>query len=118
MQHVPSSQWPPQQSASVEQVPPPLCGGYVKLYDAVSGNELGLGVLATPEDGQIQTSGGSGFAVGAGLGYDWWVHRRWSLGVLARLTCAWPTTSTQYGDLMNVDNRIVSSAILFSVAFD
>jgi hypothetical protein len=78
---------------------------------------LGLGVMATPEDGQVQTSAGSGFAVGAGLGYDWWVHRRWSVGVLARLTYAWPTTSTQSVDLTSVDNRVVSSAVLCSVVF-
>jgi hypothetical protein len=96
-------------------------GPYLDWYPDPRGGfhamALALAVSETFTDGQAITSGASGFGVGGGIGYDWWAHRRWSVGILARFTYAWPTGSTQYGDLTGVDNRIVSSAILCSVAF-
>jgi hypothetical protein len=39
------------------------------------------------------------------------------LRVLARVTYAWLTTGTEYGDLTNVDDRIVWSGLLGSAVF-
>jgi hypothetical protein len=96
-------------------------GPYFDWYPDSHGgfHALGMGtaVLVSVADGQISTGLGTGFALGAGLGYDWWLHKKWSVGVLARFTYAWPTTWTQYGDLTSVDNHIASAGLFFSIVY-
>jgi hypothetical protein len=108
----------PQGSAGVGLVG---VGPYIDWYPDPRGGlhatMLALGLVGGGESGQIDLDTGRGFAVGAGLGYDWWVHKRWSVGVLARITYAWPTTETEYGDLTSVDNHIVWSGLLGSIVF-
>jgi len=56
------------------------------------GGMLGLGALAfeTADDDDVEASfddderGGGGGAIGAWVGYDWWIGREWSLGVQLR----------------------------------
>lgn len=96
-------------------------GPYIDWYPDSRGGfhatMLALGLLGGGGNGQIDLDLGRGFAVGAGLGYDWWVHKRWSVGVLARVTYAWLTTETEYGDLTSVDDHIVSSGLFGSIVF-
>jgi hypothetical protein len=96
-------------------------GPYIDWYPDSSGGfhatVLALGVVGGGGNGQIDIGAGSGLAVGGGLGYDWWVHKRWSVGVLARTTYAWVTTATEYGDLTSVDDRIVWSGLFGSIVF-
>jgi hypothetical protein len=96
-------------------------GPYIDWYPDSHGgfhvSVMGMGVLADAADGHVSTSIGSGFALGAGVGYDGWVHERWSLGVLARLTYAWPVTSTQTNDLTSVDHQMLLPGFFGSIVF-
>jgi hypothetical protein len=67
-------------------------GPYVDYYVSRSSGfhlmgELGFGLLVATANSNNSTAA-KGFLVGAGVGYDWWIHHRWALGILARIEYA------------------------------
>ncbi len=96
-------------------------GPYVDYYpDPTSGLHV-LGALGFAEldvsdgDGNTSTNSATGFSLGAGVGYDWWVSDEWSLGVLARLT---------YGSMkltidgVSFSEHAVAPTVAFSFAYN
>ena len=62
---------------------------------------------------------GSGFTIGGGVGYDWWVSSDWSIGILGRLTFASTSWSTGAGPItVTTHDNIAVPALLFSVAYN
>lgn len=92
-------------------------GPYVDYYfDPHQGfhvlGTVGLaGLLAERSD----QSAASGFTVGAGVGYDWWIRREWSVGILARLQYA-RTTPSGPSNLGRREDTIAPT-IAFSIVY-
>jgi hypothetical protein len=85
-------------------------GPYIDWYPASTGGFhatiLALGLLGGGDNGQIQLESAGGYAVGAGLGYEWWVHKRWL------------TTDTESAiSQTNVEEPIVCSGLFGSIVF-
>jgi hypothetical protein len=78
---------------------------------------LGLLVVGGATNGQVDVDGTAGFGGGAAVGYDWWVHRRWSVGVLARISYAKFGGQTEFDDLTSVDEHVVWGGLLGTVAY-
>jgi hypothetical protein len=95
-------------------------GPYVDFYpDPTSGfhilGTLGLAVIdASNGDSTNSSAASSGFGIGGGLGYDWWVADEWSLGVLGRFTYAAMGHTTSG---VNVTDNAIAPALLFSACF-
>jgi len=72
-------------------------------------------LTASYDDGTISASdSGTGVTVGGGIGYDWWVGRDWSLGILGRFTFA---ATKRTVDGLNVSEDTVVPALLFSFSY-
>ena len=68
------------------------------------------------DDGTLSTSNSAtGFTLGGGIGYDWWVSEDWSIGILGRFTFA-STSRTRGG--VSVSESTVLPALLFSVSYN
>jgi Autotransporter beta-domain len=68
------------------------------------------------DDGTISADdSGTGFTLGGGVGYDWWVSRDWTIGILGRFTFA--STSRTF-DGLSVSESTFLPAVLFSVSFN
>jgi hypothetical protein len=78
---------------------------------------LGLLVVGGATNGQVDVDGTAGFGGGAAVGYDWWVHRRWSVGVLARISYAKFGGQTEFDDLTSVGEHVVWGGLLGTVAY-
>jgi hypothetical protein len=97
-------------------------GPYIDWYPhAHEGFHL-LGTLgyanlkASYDDGNLSASNSAGgFTLGGGIGYDWWVSRDWSLGILGRFTYA--QTSRSIEGVSFTQNTVVP-AVLFSFSFN
>jgi hypothetical protein len=78
---------------------------------------LGLARLtASFDNGTVSASdSGTGFTLGGGIGYDWWVGRDWSLGILGRFTFA--ATSRTF-DGVSVSESTFLPAVLFSFSYN
>jgi hypothetical protein len=78
---------------------------------------LGLARLtASFDNGTVSASdSGTGFTLGGGIGYDWWVGRDWSLGILGRFTFA--ATSRTF-DGVSVSESTFLPAVLFSFTYN
>lgn len=61
-------------------------------------------------NGSSSSDAATGFTLGAGIGYDWWVSNEWSLGVIGRFQYAHMTLS-------NGGPSISENAIAPTVAF-
>jgi hypothetical protein len=97
-------------------------GPYIDYYPEPRRGFHVLGTLgfanlkASFDDGTIVASNSAtGFTLGGGIGYDWWVSRDWSLGILGRFTFA--STSRTIGGV-SISESTVSPAVLFSVSFN
>jgi hypothetical protein len=94
-------------------------GPYVDYYPDPHGGFHVLGTLGfaslSASNGSGQSSDAStGFEIGAGVGYDWWVSANWSLGILGRFTIA--PLSQSNGGVTEHDTTIVP-AVLFSFTY-
>ena len=97
-------------------------GPYIDFYPNPHKGFHVLGTLgfarltARFDDGAISASdSGTGFTLGGGIGYDWWVSPDWTLGILGRLTFA--DTSRTFGGV-SVSESTFLPAVLFSVSFN
>ena len=97
-------------------------GPYVDFYPNPRKGFHILGTLgfasltASYDDGNFSaSSSASGFTTGFGIGYDWWVSRDWSLGILGRFTFA--TTSRDVGPV-SVSESVFVPAVLFSFSYN
>jgi hypothetical protein len=73
-------------------------------------------LTARYDDGNFNASdSGDGFALGGGIGYDWWVGREWTVGILGRFTFA--STERTLDGGVSVSERTFAPAVLFSVSF-
>ena len=73
-------------------------------------------LIARYDDGNFNASdSGNGFALGGGIGYDWWVGREWTVGILGRFTFA--STSRTLDGGISVSEKTFAPAVLFSVSF-
>jgi hypothetical protein len=78
---------------------------------------LGLARLtASYDDGNFSArNSATGFTLGGGIGYDWWVSRDWTVGILARLTFAGTTRTV---DNVSTSESTVLPALLFSFSYN
>jgi hypothetical protein len=73
-------------------------------------------LTASYNDGGFAASdSATGFTVGGGIGYDWWVGRDWSIGILGRFTFA--DTSRNVGPVSVSDSTVLPS-VLFSFSYN
>jgi hypothetical protein len=73
-------------------------------------------VKASFDDGTLSAnSSAGGPTIGVGIGYDWWVGRDWSIGILGRFTYA-QTSRTIEG--LHTSEQTVLPALLFSVSYN
>jgi hypothetical protein len=78
------------------------------------------------DDGNVSASqSAGGFTIGAGIGYDWWVSRDFSLGILGRFTYAHTSESTSVvvgnavvDTTVTVSQDTVAPEILFSFSYN
>jgi hypothetical protein len=91
---------------------------------------VGFGEAHVSDSNGNSSVSATGVALGAGIGYDWWISDEWSLGVLGRFTYAAlsdttsvpgidPTTGNLIPGASSVTekNGIISPAILFSFQY-
>jgi hypothetical protein len=78
---------------------------------------LGFASLnARYDDANFRASNSAGgFTLGGGIGYDWWVSRDWSIGVLGRFTFA---STSRTVDGFSVSESTVLPAALFSFSYN
>lgn len=89
-----------------------IVGPFVSWYPDPKQGLHGLLMLgfATAADGNDATSGAAtGFGLGLGVGYDFWIGEEWSLGVLGRF---------QYQSLSTSSRALVSGAGTVDVTYD
>jgi hypothetical protein len=67
--------------------------------------------LSYNDENVSSTHSTTGFAIGGGIGYDWWVSPYWSLGILARLTFASMSENS-------VTDNLVAPTLLFSFSYN
>jgi hypothetical protein len=79
-------------------------------------------------DTSVSNSAG-GFTLGGGIGYDWWVSRDWTVGILGTISFAHTSTSESTGTVVvggvavgdatvTVSQNTVSPQIMFSFSFN
>jgi hypothetical protein len=95
-----------------------MLGPYVNYYpDPGQGFHL-LGMLAVAQtnvnDGTTKYNSATGFGLGAGVGYDWWVGDEWSLGILGRFS--WATMRSDQGEV-SLTHAAVAPSLLFSFQY-
>jgi hypothetical protein len=97
-------------------------GPYIDYYPAPHKGLHILGTLgfasltARYDDVNFSASNSAGgFTLGGGIGYDWWVSRDWSIGVLGRFTFA---STSRTVDGFSVSESTVLPAVLFSVSYN
>ncbi len=96
-------------------------GPYIDYYPNPHGGLHILGTLgfanltASYDDGTVSTrDSATGITLGGGIGYDWWVSRDWSLGILGRFTFA---ATKRTIDGFSVSEDTVLPAVLFSFSY-
>jgi hypothetical protein len=96
-------------------------GPYIDYYPNPHGGFHVLGTLgfadltASYDDGTFAArDSGTGITLGGGIGYDWWVSRDWSLGILGRFTFA---STRRTVDGFSVSEDTVLPAVLFSFSY-
>jgi hypothetical protein len=106
-------------------------GPYVDWYPTPTGGfhvlgGAGLAFLSlnngetAPDGSSSSTNSGAGFGLDAGVGYDWWITDKWSIGALARFTYARTSLSQSSTDSMgnaitiNTTDSMIVPAVLFS----
>lgn len=95
-----------------------MLGPYVDYYpDPTTGFHL-LGALGYAqlnlEDGSSKTKNATGFGLGGGIGYDWWVADEWSIGVLGRMS--WASMKVDEGTT-TLTHSAVAPTLLLSVQY-
>jgi hypothetical protein len=97
-------------------------GPYIDFYPNPRKGFHVLGTLgfarltASFDDGNIsERDSASGFTLGGGIGYDWWVSRDWNIGILGRFTFA--SISRTEGPV-SISESTVLPAVLFSVSYN
>ncbi|HEU4408507.1 MAG TPA: hypothetical protein VFS43_24810 [Polyangiaceae bacterium] len=105
-----------------------LLGPFVDYYvDPRRGFHLqgsvGLGLLGVGDgevDGNdnpaLREHGSAGVGAMVGIGYDWWVSDRWSLGVLGRVSYA--AMSGENDDEAEWSHRVLAPALLFTATMN
>jgi hypothetical protein len=73
-------------------------------------------IAASEDDDELlgDDYAGGGFALMAGVGYEWWVGEQWSVGVLGRIQYASATLEADSGDLPDSDVSLIVPAALFT----
>jgi hypothetical protein len=97
-------------------------GPYIDFYPQPRRGFHVLGTLgfarltASYDDGNVSArDSATGFTLGGGIGYDWWVSRDWTVGILGRLTFA---STTRTIDGLSVSEKTVLPALLFSFSYN